>query len=156
MPLIFLFWFMVLTYVIHILDESLLGGSFVEKVQQHWWPEYSWTKFFWFNTGYFAIMIASVVTFDLRGGAWVVLPLAWAIERFGNACWHVWWTIRFREYSPGLLTSMLMFLNVYFLVRYWPELFRTDEAIAAIAIGALATAFLCFYIPVVKGRARRR
>jgi hypothetical protein len=31
---------MVAAYVIHVLDESLLGGSFVEKVQQHWWPEY--------------------------------------------------------------------------------------------------------------------
>jgi hypothetical protein len=39
-------------------------------------------KFFWFNTGYFVIMIASVVTYDLCGGNWVILPLAWAIERF--------------------------------------------------------------------------
>jgi hypothetical protein len=29
-----------------VLDEPLLEGSFVEKVQQHWWPEYSWRKFF--------------------------------------------------------------------------------------------------------------
>jgi hypothetical protein len=41
-PLIFSFWFMVAAYVIHVLDESLLGGSFVEKVRQHWWPQYSW------------------------------------------------------------------------------------------------------------------
>jgi hypothetical protein len=155
-PLIFLFWFMVLAYVVHVLDESLLGGSFVEKVQQHWWPEYSWTKFFWFNAGYFAIMIASVITFDLRGGAWVVLPLAWAIERFGNACWHVWWTIHFHEYSPGLVTSILMLMNVYFLIRYWPESIGTNELAAAIAVGALATIFLSFYIPLVKGRLRRQ
>jgi hypothetical protein len=64
MPLIFCFWFMVAAYVIHVLDESLLGGSFVEKVRQHWWPEYSRTKFFWFNAAYFAIMIASVVLYD--------------------------------------------------------------------------------------------
>ena len=31
-PLIFSFWFMVAAYVIHVIDESLLGGSFVEKV----------------------------------------------------------------------------------------------------------------------------
>jgi hypothetical protein len=67
--LIFSFWFMVAAYVIHVIDESLLGGSFVEKVRQHWWPEYSWRKFFWFNTGYFAVMIASVVVYDLRGGS---------------------------------------------------------------------------------------
>ena len=57
-PLIFSFWFMLGAYVIHVIDESLLGGSFVEKVQQIWWPQYSWRKFFWFNTGYFVIMIA--------------------------------------------------------------------------------------------------
>lgn len=47
-------------YVIHVIDESLLRGSFGQKVRQHW-PEYSWTKFLWFNTGYFVIMIGSVV-----------------------------------------------------------------------------------------------
>jgi hypothetical protein len=57
----------VAAYVIHVLDESLLGGSFVEKVRAHWWPEYSWRKFFWFNTGYFLIMIASVVGYDFFG-----------------------------------------------------------------------------------------
>jgi hypothetical protein len=153
-PLIFSFWFMVLIYVVHVLDESLMGGSFVEKIRQHWWPEYSWIKFFWFNTGYFVIMIASVVTFDLRRGPWVVLPLAWTIERFGNACWHLWWTIHFREYSPGLLTSVLMLMNVYLLVRYWPGSISSHEVSAAIAVGTLATAYLSFYIPLVKGTPR--
>jgi hypothetical protein len=105
MPLILCFWFMVAAYVVHVLDESLLGGSFVEKVRQHWWPEYSWTKFFWFNSGYFAIMIASVVLYDLRGGGWIILPLAWSIERLCNGFWHLWWTIHFHEYSPGLLPA---------------------------------------------------
>lgn len=76
-PLIFSFWFMIAAYVVHVIDESLLGGSFVEKVRQHWWPEYCWKKFFWFNTGYFAIMISSMVAYDIPGGAWLVLPLAW-------------------------------------------------------------------------------
>jgi hypothetical protein len=62
-----------------------------EKVQPHWWPEYSWEKFFWFNTGYFVIMIASVVAHDLRGGGWIILPLAWAVERLCNGFWHLWW-----------------------------------------------------------------
>jgi hypothetical protein len=61
MPLVFSFWFTVAAYVVHVLDESLLGGSFVEKVRQHWSPQYTWRMFFWFNTGYFAVMIVSVV-----------------------------------------------------------------------------------------------
>jgi hypothetical protein len=55
LPLIFVFWAVVAAYVVHVIDESLLGGSFVEKVRAHWWPEYSWRKFAWFNAGYFAL-----------------------------------------------------------------------------------------------------
>jgi len=62
---------MVAAYVVHVIDESLLGGSFVEKGRQHWWPQYCWKQFFWFNTGYFVIMIVSVVAYDLRGGRWL-------------------------------------------------------------------------------------
>jgi hypothetical protein len=42
-PLLVSFWFTVASYVVHCIDESLLGVSFVEKVRQPWWPEYSWT-----------------------------------------------------------------------------------------------------------------
>jgi hypothetical protein len=154
-PPIFLFWFTVAAYVIHVIDESLLGGSFVEKVREHWWPEYSWTKFFWFNTAYFVVMIASVVLYDQLGGAWIILPLAWAIERFLNGCWHLWWTIHFREYSPGLVTSILMWMNVYFIARYSPDGTITTATLwPAALIGLLFTAFLFFYIPLVKGRER--
>jgi len=92
-PLIFSFWSLVAAYVIHVIDESLLGGSFVQKVREHWWPEYTWTKFFWFNTAYFVVMIASVVAYDFLGGAWLILPPAWSIERTCNGFWHVWWAI---------------------------------------------------------------
>ena len=156
MALVFSFWFMVAAYVIHVIDESLLGGSFVEKVREHWWPEYSWTKFFWFNTVYFVVMIASVILYDQLGGAWVILPLAWAIERFCNGLWHVWWAIRFQEYSPGLVTSILMWMTVYFIARYPQDSFIPAEALAlAMLIGLLFTAFLCFYFPLVKGRKRK-
>lgn len=156
-PLIFSFWFMVAAYVIHVLDESLLGGSFVEKVQQHWWPEYSWTKFFWFNTGYFIIMIASVLLYDFLGGRWVILPLAWAIERLCNGFWHLWWAIRYREYSPGLVTSILMWMTAYFIFRYHPASEQLSGPVLgpALAIGLAAACFLSFYIPLVKGRASR-
>lgn len=156
LPLIFSFWFTVAAYVVHVLDESLLGGSFVEKIREHWWPEYSWTKFFWFNASYFVIMIASVVLYDFLGGKWVILPLAWVIERACNGVWHLGWAIHFREYSPGLVSSILMWMNVYFVVRYRPatEPLGSDVLVPALIIGLAATAFLVFYIPVFKGRQR--
>ena len=66
-PLVYSFWFMLAAYVVHIIDESLLGGSFVEKVQQHWWRQYSWRKFFWFNAAYLTMMTASIVLYDRIG-----------------------------------------------------------------------------------------
>ena len=158
MPLVFSFWFMVAAYVVHVLDESLLGGSFVEKVRQHWWPQYTWRMFFWFNAGYFAVMIASVVAYDLLGGLSMILPLAWVIERACNGLWHLGWAIRYREYSPGLITSVLMWMNVYFIVRYRPASEDIPPAVLwpAVAIGLAFTAFLVVYIPVVKGRAWKR
>jgi hypothetical protein len=157
-PLILSFWFMVAAYVIHVLDESLLGGSFVEKVREHWWPEYSWRKFFWFNAGYFVIMISSVVLYDVFDGSLVVLPLAWAIERTCNGFWHVWWTVRYREYSPGLVTSMLFWMDSYFILRYRPDSKAVSwtEWSAAAIIGLLAATFLAFFFPLVKANKARR
>jgi hypothetical protein len=131
-----------------------MGGSFVEKVREHWWPEYSWTKFFWFNAGYFMLMIASVVLYDSLHGTWLILPIARLIERFGNGFWHLAWAIRFREYSPGPVSSILMWMNFYFIVRYRDA----EQAIPpviwvwALVIAGLATTVLTLYIPLVKGR----
>jgi hypothetical protein len=151
LPLIWVFWSVVAAYVVHVLDESLLGGSFVEKVREHWWPEYSWRKFFWFNAGYFLIMIASVVAYDFWRGPWVVLPLAWTFERATNGLWHVWWTVHFREYSPGLLTSILMWMSLYFLFRYASPTIEisTSEWWASFAIAAALTLFLSFTFPLI-------
>jgi hypothetical protein len=156
-PLIYSFWMMLVFYVIHILDESLLGGSFVQKVREHWWPQYSWTKFFWFNAGYLFVMAGSVVLYDRGGITYLFLPIAWAVERFANSLWHVWWTARFQEYSPGLLTSFLIWIQTYFIVAGHvaenPIPFR--EAWPGLILGLAAAAFISLYIPLVKGRMRR-
>jgi hypothetical protein len=71
--------------------------------------------------------------------------------------WHLWWTIHLGEYSPGLVSSILIWMDSYFIVRYRPA----EETIAprtlwgAVVIGLLAAAFLAFYIPLIKGRLMR-
>lgn len=156
-PLVFSFWFMLCTYVVHILDESLLGGSFVEKVRQHWWQQYSWRKFFWFNAAYLLIMGGSIVLYDRLGDRFLFLPLAWALERFCNSLWHVWWTVQFREYSPGLVTSLLFWVQTYFIVYYRPETPRWTWSLTwpAVSLGLLAAAFLTFSMPIA-GRFRKQ
>src|ERR1035438_10825984 len=85
------------------------------------------------------------------------LPLAWAIERLCNSFWHLGWTIHFREYSPGLVSSILIWMDSYFIVRYRPveETIAPRTLWAALFIGLLAASFLAFFIPLVKGRGRR-
>ena len=116
--------------------------------------EYSWTKLFWFNSAYFVVMIASVVLYDFRGGAWMILPLAWVIERACNGVWHAGWSIRFHEYSPGLVSSILMWMNLYFVVRYHPadQVVSSNIRIPVVVIGGAFTLFLMLYFPFVKGR----
>jgi hypothetical protein len=153
-PLIYSFWLMLAFYVIHILDESLLGGSFVEKVRQHWWPQYSWRKFFWFNAAYLLIMGGSIVFYDRGGNEFLFLPIAWAVERLANSFWHLWWTARFREYSPGLVTSVLIWIQSYFIAFGRPSEQTLDLRMIwpGLILGLAAAAFLCFYFPMVKGR----
>jgi hypothetical protein len=69
----------------------------------------------------------------------------------------VWWTIHFREYSPGLVSSILIWMDSYFIVRYRPvkEIIALQTLWVAVFIGLLAATFLAFYIPLVKGRRMR-
>ena len=88
----------------------------------------------------------------------MILPLAWVIERACNGVWHVGWAIRFLEYSPGLVSSILMWMNLYFVVRYHPadEAIGSDIWIPALVIGGAFTTFLVLYFPFVKGRHMRK
>ena len=61
-------------------------------------------------------MSASVVLYDRPGRGMLFLPLAWAVERFFNAIWHLWWANHFQEYSPGLLTSLLIWIESHFIL----------------------------------------
>ena len=72
--------------------------------------------------------------------------------------WHVGWSIRFHEYSPGFVSSILMWMNLYFVVRYPPagQAITSNIWIPAVVIGGAFTLFLMLYFPFVKGRQMRR
>ena len=55
----------------------------------------------------------------------------------------------------GLLTSILIWMDSYFILRYRPdsETVSWAEWRAAAIIGLLAAIFLAFFIPLVKGKA---
>jgi hypothetical protein len=103
-------------------------------------------------------MGSSIVLYDWRGNHYLFLPLAWSLERFCNSLWHVWWTIRYREYSPGLLTCVLIWMQAYFLLAYRPvtERIANSTITLSLLLGSCAAAFVSFYIPLVKGSTRSK
>ena len=114
-----LFWAFFASYVVHLLDETLMNGGFVQWVVQNFWPQYRVRMFFWFNAGAIAAIVASNVLFDSLGGHWVILPIVWLAGFVTHAfTFHLYWTIRRNTYSPGLVTSLLYVVIFYLLIRY--------------------------------------
>src|SRR5262249_23553507 len=120
MPLVnILFWAFFASYVVHILDETLLNGGFVQWVKDNFWPTYHVRMFFWFNAAFLAAIAASNVLFDSFGGHWVILPLIFVAGFVTHAFTvHAYWSVRRNTYSPGLLTSTLYIVIFYLLIRY--------------------------------------
>ena len=119
MTLSFLFWAVFASYVVHIVDETLIGGGFVAKVREHWWPTYTARMFFFFNAAFLAIVAGCNLAYDLVGQSVLFLPLFFAVAfATHGVTFHLWATLRYREYSPGLVTSTLYLLLVYLIGRH--------------------------------------
>lgn len=113
-----LFWALLASYLVHILDETLLNGGFVQWIVDNFWPTYTMRMFFWFNAGAIAAIATSNLLFDSLGGHWVILPLIFLAGFVTHAATvHVYWTIRRNTYSPGLLTSLLYVIVFYLVIR---------------------------------------
>jgi hypothetical protein len=54
-----LFWALLASSIVHILDEALLNGRFVQWIADTFWPTYTWRMFFWFNAGAIAAIAIS-------------------------------------------------------------------------------------------------
>ena len=146
MVLSLLFWALLGSYIVHILDEALLNGGFVPWIQDNFWPSYTWRMFFWFNAGAIAAIATSNLLFDSLGGHWVILPLIWLAGFVTHAATvHVYWTIRRNTYSPGLVSSLLYVIVFYLVIRYGlgPHLISgVDFAIGTLVGVATVGAFL--------------
>ncbi len=69
--------------------------------------------------GAIVLIALSLILYDLFESHWVILPLFWTFERaMHGVTFHVWWTVRYREYSPGLLSCVLFWMLLYFVTRY--------------------------------------
>jgi hypothetical protein len=143
-----LFWAFFASYLVHILDETLINGGFVTWVRANFWPTYRVRMFFWFNAGAIAAVAVSNAVFDAFGGHWVILPLIWVAGFVTHAgTFHLFWTIRRNDYSPGLVTSLLYVMVFYLLIRYGVNgrLIGISDFVSGVAIGvATVGTFLTF------------
>ncbi len=129
-----LFWSFLASYIIHILDETLVNGGFVQWISHNFWPAYTMRMFFWFNASVMGAIVISNILFDSLGGHWVILPLIWIAGFVTHVLTiHLYWTIRRNTYSPGLLTSFLYVIVFYLLIRYGVD--RHLVTVADFAIG---------------------
>ena len=139
-PISFIFWGFVIAYIIHIIDESLMGETFVGMVKNLFWPEYQWKHFFGFNTLLLSLTIISVILFEVFNGLWIVAPLIFVFLYTTNGIWHLVSTIITKKYSPGLATSLIYWILFYFLVRY--SFIPNTIPTRIIVISAIAGTFL--------------
>ncbi len=151
LPINLLFWANVCIYVLHILEESVIPEVFVEKVKRLYFPIYSWKKFFWFNTVLLTINISGILLFESFGNDWIIFPLALLSERVFNGIYHLVETILTGKYSSGLLTSVLVWILIYLIIRYsfLPGEISSINLIVSIAIGLIMN--LLMIVPLVLG-----
>jgi hypothetical protein len=141
-----LFWAFFASYIIHILDETLINGGFVEFISKNFWPAYHMRMFFWFNAAFILAIGGSNLLFDTIGGHWVILPLFF-VGGFAThvLTLHLFWTIRLNTYSPGLVSSLLYLVILYLLIQYGlrdRHMSRHDFAIGIITGVATLGSFL--------------
>jgi hypothetical protein len=142
------------SYVVHCLDETITGEGFVQMIQKHFWAQYTYSKFFWFNTMLHVLNILGIVLYEILGGTWVVWPLALSWMFVTNGLWHVLGAIMFKKYHPGLMTSILYWIIIYFIIRYsyLPGQISQSDFIVSLVIGTLLTIVMIgslFLMPVL-------
>ena len=114
-----LFWGYVMAYCVHVIEEAAVGEGFIEMMRKTFYLKASWRMFFGFNLMIFLIFVAGIVVFEAFGGVWVIWPLSFAFMFVTNGLWHFLQTIVLREYSPGLISSPIYWILMYFITRYF-------------------------------------
>jgi len=118
LPISFVFWGFVVAYILHIMEESIIPETFVDKMKRRYFSQYDWKKFFCFNTFLLLLNIIAVIIFESKGGSFIIFPLSLASERIFNGFYHFCETIITKKFSSGLLTSVITWILGYLVIRY--------------------------------------
>jgi hypothetical protein len=164
MSLDVLLWAFLASYVIHIVDETTMNGGFTQWIKASFWPTYTARMNFWFNGGAILAIAGSNLLYDVAGGHWVIPALIWPSGfALHGITVHLFWTIRQRNLSPGLLTSVIYWIMAYFFVRYGflagqitSADFWTGTLLGVLTVGAFLTFVPTVVIPaLIRPRVQR-
>ncbi len=157
-PLNILLWGFVPAFSIHVVEESTVGGGFIAETKRTYWPEYTAIRFFWFNAVIMLLFVGSVVLYEVRGGAWVVAALSWVFMFATNGLWHFIQTAVVRRYAPGLITSPVYWVLLYFILRYcWLSgQIASGHLVLSACIGTLLTLAMFGSLWLMRVSSRKR
>ena len=113
------FWGYMMAYCVHVVEEVAVGEGFVKMMQETFFPEYSGRMFVGFNLMISLGFVLGIVGFEVFGGVWVIWPLSFVFMFVTNGFWHLLQTVVTRKFAPGLITSPIYWILLYFIIRYF-------------------------------------
>ncbi len=137
-------WLVPIAYLIHILEESPRFPAWAVKSRII--TSMSFGEFALGNIIFMAFVLVSVSLAVFYTNQWtLVLGLATAAWIFSNFLIHAYYTLRYGEYSPGVVTASALYapVTVFIFYNFWVSgILSPAYMILAIIIG-----FAVMYVP---------
>jgi len=109
-------WLLPIGYIIHFFEEL---PRFPEWANKHLKKPYTKTKFITENIVlWILVMIPVLITAYFTFFIAILLILSAAAGFFMNMIFHVYFTLRTREYSPGTVTACILFVPISLIIFY--------------------------------------
>ncbi|MBL8755949.1 MAG: HXXEE domain-containing protein [Planctomycetes bacterium] len=130
-------WVFPATYVLHLVEESCCGATFPVWISRHAGVDFGMRAFVWLNLVAMAAMVGAVVVVQRGRAPWMRIALGTIVLVNGAA--HTIGSVVTQEYSPGLVTGLLLWLplGVVTVVAAWHRR-RSATFTLGIAAGLVA------------------
>lgn len=138
-------WLVPIAYFIHILEE---GPRFIPWAMKHYGAPKNFKEFLVGNIILMGYVLISVSLAIFYTNEWtIVIGLATAAWIFTNFLMHAYYTLRYGEYSPGIVTASAIYAPVTVFIYYnftISGILSTTGIILSIIIG-----FAVMYVPTL-------
>lgn len=143
-----LIWLMPAAFALHIVEEY--RGGFPAWVTHVLGGSFNNLAFAYNNAAFFAIMVGLTVWVSRsRSRLAVFLLIAWASGNiFWDGLFHVLTTAQFDRYSPGLITSSVLYLPISLMIgtaTLQSEALTVKAFLGALAVGLGLLVFVIWY-----------